>query len=76
VKNFFAIFVGCFIVSLVVVFLVSSFWDFLYSNGWALIALIALFLSIIVSIVVKLNIRVEELEEKLKTIQEINAEKA
>ena len=74
-KNYFAIFVGCFIVLLIVVFFVSLIWDFLFSNGWALIALIALFLSVIVSLIGRLYVRIEELEKKLKTFQEINVDR-
>lgn len=64
-KTFLAVFVTCFVFCIFVIG-----FGFLNGNTWAIIALSALLLAVPVTVLIKLTIRIEELEERVKQLSE------
>lgn len=64
-KDFLAIFIGCFILCLIIIFF---FGGVLFTNIWAVIILISILLAIIIKAFLNQDLRIDELEKKIEQL--------
>ena len=62
-------FIGTFVISLVLCYILFFIYEVLiYRNGWAIILFVALIITIITTVFMHQEIKIEGLEERIKTL--------